>query len=441
MAIRDAYAVLGVARNSTTEEIRRAYKQRALQCHPDKALAGAAYADVSADDHGQATRLFQELQAAYEAIGSSQGRETYGKVTHAHGQAESRTELMRACEARDLNLVISLVEARADVNARDATGRTALMKAAAAALVEAVRLLIGEGADIHASNCAGHSVLMFSVGASPAAATREQQHLEVAELLLDGGASVNASTSYGLTALMLACASGRGVMADLLLSRGADVGARTDIGLSALVMACDKGDAGIARRLLRLRADHGKAYRGGKTALMGAAALGHVAVVETLLTSGAVATDVAEDGRTALLLAVERGLKDGLVCPIGGSLVEKPRALEVADLLLRARAHLDHRGPGGRTALHVACAGPGAEPAALAAGLLAAGADPTAPDFDGQLPADIAAKCGHHTLASSLGERAARPLDTLGGTLDLCCLRGVVQALRSAASRWTGTAR
>jgi|TARA_B100000524_G_scaffold29792_1_gene14813 diphthamide biosynthesis protein 4 len=51
----DAYAVLGVARGASEEEIRRAYQRLARLHHPDKQVAG--------DDAN-----FLELQAAYEQL-------------------------------------------------------------------------------------------------------------------------------------------------------------------------------------------------------------------------------------------------------------------------------------------------------------------------------------------------------------------------------------
>ena len=55
----DYYATLGVARNSSADEIKKAYRKLASQHHPDK---------------GGDTKKFQEIQAAYETLGDEQKR-------------------------------------------------------------------------------------------------------------------------------------------------------------------------------------------------------------------------------------------------------------------------------------------------------------------------------------------------------------------------------
>lgn len=53
----DFYETLGVPRNSTPEEIRKAYRQKAMEHHPDKN-----------PDDPTAARRFMEIQDAYEAL-------------------------------------------------------------------------------------------------------------------------------------------------------------------------------------------------------------------------------------------------------------------------------------------------------------------------------------------------------------------------------------
>jgi DnaJ family protein B protein 4 len=59
-----SYAVLGIAPNATDDEVRSAYKRKALECHPDRHVKGK---DV-------ATQNFIEVHAAYRAILSERER-------------------------------------------------------------------------------------------------------------------------------------------------------------------------------------------------------------------------------------------------------------------------------------------------------------------------------------------------------------------------------
>jgi len=338
---QDAYAVLGVVRDASDEEIKQTYRSLALRHHPDKAAKG------DEDARRKATVHFQEIQAAYEAI-SPANRRRYD--LGVGGLVTGRTTLMEACERRDCGRVRKLLEEGEDVHERDSTGRTALMFAASAASVEILRLLLQRGADVEARNCAGHSCVMFAVGAGLKVDSRDGmeralEHLEVARALLDEGCPVDAATGYGLTALMLACTSGRMNMIELLLSRGADPCAASDIGLTALVMAADKGHAAAVRRLLAAAAEPNRRYGAERTPLMGAAALAHTEAVRALLEGRADANAGAADGRSPLLFAVERSLKDGLVCPIAGATVQKPDAAATVQALLEASAAPNQAAP------------------------------------------------------------------------------------------------
>lgn len=58
----DHYATLGVAKNATQDEIKRAFRKLASQHHPDK---------------GGDTAVFQKIQAAYDVLGDQQKRQQY----------------------------------------------------------------------------------------------------------------------------------------------------------------------------------------------------------------------------------------------------------------------------------------------------------------------------------------------------------------------------
>lgn len=69
---RDYYEVLGVAREASPDEVRRAYKQAALKFHPDR----------NPGDH-EAEGKFKEATEAYSVLSDADKRATYDRFGHA----------------------------------------------------------------------------------------------------------------------------------------------------------------------------------------------------------------------------------------------------------------------------------------------------------------------------------------------------------------------
>ncbi|MBX6316014.1 MAG: molecular chaperone DnaJ, partial [Isosphaeraceae bacterium] len=69
---RDYYEVLGVKRDASADEIKRAYRQMALKYHPDKNPGNA-----------EAERKFKEAAEAYEVLSDQQKRARYDRYGHA----------------------------------------------------------------------------------------------------------------------------------------------------------------------------------------------------------------------------------------------------------------------------------------------------------------------------------------------------------------------
>jgi len=79
MAKRDYYEVLGVPREASEEDIKKAYRKLAVKFHPDKNAGDRA-----------AEERFKELGEAYEALSDPQRRAAYDQYGHAAFDPRSR---------------------------------------------------------------------------------------------------------------------------------------------------------------------------------------------------------------------------------------------------------------------------------------------------------------------------------------------------------------
>ena len=71
MADKDFYEILGVQRNASEDEIKKAYRKQAMKYHPDR----------NKDDK-TAERKFKEAAAAYEVLKDSEKRSAYDQYGH-----------------------------------------------------------------------------------------------------------------------------------------------------------------------------------------------------------------------------------------------------------------------------------------------------------------------------------------------------------------------
>src|SRR6187397_283307 len=69
---RDYYEILGITKDATADEIKKAYRQLALKNHPDKNPGDA-----------EAERRFKEAAEAYEVLSDREKRQRYDRYGHA----------------------------------------------------------------------------------------------------------------------------------------------------------------------------------------------------------------------------------------------------------------------------------------------------------------------------------------------------------------------
>lgn len=74
MSKRDFYEVLGVSKNASAADIKKAYRRLAMKHHPDR---------NTGDGTGKAEEQFKEIKAAYEVLSDEQKRAAYDQFGHA----------------------------------------------------------------------------------------------------------------------------------------------------------------------------------------------------------------------------------------------------------------------------------------------------------------------------------------------------------------------
>ncbi|PNH11163.1 Ankyrin repeat domain-containing protein [Tetrabaena socialis] len=309
---------------------------------------------------------------------------------NVQGPEDSKTALHWACVHGRKEAVDALLQAGADLAAKEMDGYTALHTASSHGRKEVVEVLLRAGAEIAAKTNDGKTALHV-------AGTKA-----VVEALLQAGSDVAAKTDNSKTALHFAPTK---EVVEALLLAGVDGAARTDDGWTALHWASLGGRAEAAEALLRAGADVESKANDGATAL-------HCAktkeVVEALLQAGADVAAKTDGGKTALHVARTKEVVEALLragadvaakANDGDSVLHCASTKEVAEALLRAGADVAAQNNIGWTALHCASKTGNTE---VVEALLRAGADIAAKDDAGSTPLDDAKSAGKAEVVALL---------------------------------------
>jgi ankyrin repeat protein len=265
------------------------------------------------------------------------------------------TALHLACYGGHVEITALLLDAGADIEARDGRGFTPLLWATYGGHASTVELLVGRGADINAA----HEAMGFTpVGLAFRTECQKRQPPEMTRFLIDRGAEFdpNATDPFsGMQLLYIAIVFANTEMIDYMIELGGDV---------------------------RITRD-----RDGKTPVNDAASRGLPGVVEVLISHGADVTTPDHEGNPPIRYAVEQGHTD------------------VIELLLRNGAttdFVDRRG--GSTLLHLAATNGYSGAVDV---LIRAGCDVNARDEQDRTPIFYAAKYGNPSCAEILVEHGA----------------------------------
>lgn len=159
--------------------------------------------------------------------------------------------------------------------------------------------LVLAGADVNAKDASGRSTLFYVAG--------KKDSVNMAKLLLGGGADIDAPSLQGYTPLMMAISKKDGPLTKLLLDSGADFDAAAYNGVRPLYLAAKSGDGGVVKDLLDYGADPEFQAEDGWTPLMFAAARGNYGTVRALMRDGASNKYKNKQGYKASDLAAQKG--------------------------------------------------------------------------------------------------------------------------------------
>ena len=102
MAKRDYYEVLGVEKNASADEIKKAYRKKAIQFHPDKNPGDK-----------QAEENFKEAAEAYDVLSDPQKRQRYDQFVvvcpwriFSHSSATSLVDILAVLVASVVSAVL-----------------------------------------------------------------------------------------------------------------------------------------------------------------------------------------------------------------------------------------------------------------------------------------------------------------------------------------------
>lgn len=229
----------------------------------------------------------------------------------------NQSDFFNACSKGDIDLAEQLIS-HVDINKKGILSQTPLINAARYGHKYIVELLINNGADLNLQRIDGNTALMLAISSG---------YRKIAFLLIDSKANLEIKNNDGFTALIVAAIFSEHEVIKHLLKNGATPNAQDNKGFTAIYYRFD-----AASLLIEYQIDLNLQSNSGNTALMYGAYKGcYIKSAELLLSCNIEIEN--KSGWTALMIA------------------EKYHRRDIAELLLKVGANINHQDINGDTLL------------------------------------------------------------------------------------------
>lgn len=200
-------------------------------------------------------------------------------VNAADPVSGGRTALHWAVKEGKKDMIPVLLEAKANIEAKDRVGKTPLTLASEGRDLDVVKMLVEKGADVNARDQIGGSPVLWASGlGSP----------EVVKFLIEKKADVNVVDVNGLSPLLWAAGIGSSDAVDALIKAGAKVDVADKMsGDTALMRAARTGKIESLKSIIGAKSNVNAKNNLGHTPFMLAAMSGNVEKLEALKAAGA----------------------------------------------------------------------------------------------------------------------------------------------------------
>jgi quinoprotein dehydrogenase-associated probable ABC transporter substrate-binding protein len=275
---------------SYTEVTQEDFKARPDLASPDQVVTKEKVEGWLADG----ADITQELSNALIANDLDRVKFLVGKGADvSQPDNQGWTPLISAARQRHDDMIKLLIELGADVNLAKSDGTTPLIAAASRDHVPSIKVLLEHGADIEKPGPQGFRALPLAIA---------DDNYEAAKALIEAGAKVNEpSGAEGLTPLMVAAAQtapAEGAMflpsstrpidiAKSLIERGANVNAQSTKGVTALMIAATHNNPPMIGLLMESGADASLKDDQGQTATDVATRNGNIESAQAIMVLGA----------------------------------------------------------------------------------------------------------------------------------------------------------